>query len=119
MIKQVILNHFLPICIAITLVFGGLYFIPSIKHSESQIEETIIHGKQTKLKGRYGTILNHGEEGEWNFMASMANKSQLTIFGSSEFCTLNSIPYNFFPDSLGRQFLGIGHAHHQHLSIFI
>ncbi len=117
--KSFFLNHIIPIVLAISIVLIGLFFFDKLNSTKIQDTNIIIEGEQTKLKGRYGTILNHGDEGELNFMASMKNKSQLTIFGSSEFCDLNSIPYNFFPDSLGKQCLGIGHAYHQSLPILI
>lgn len=116
---KIFFNHIIPICLSIIIVFGGLIIINKVTENNNQIDDLIIEGKQNKQRGRYTNFTGEGNEDELDFMASMANTNQLTLFGSSEFCDLASVTYNFFPDSLNRPILGIGHAYHQQLSILI
>lgn len=61
--------------------------------------------------------LTQSDSAEVNFMSSIANENQVTIFGSSEFTSSPYCPYNFLPDTLGIPALGLGHAYHQSFSI--
>lgn len=106
----------IPIFIAFTIVF---LTYPLIKNyfNAKVITETV-HGNQTKLRGWYDN-LNGSTDAELQYIASIKNKNQLTLFGSSEFSDSSTVPFNFFPDSLGQQSIGLGHAYHQELSILI
>lgn len=83
-----------------------------------EVKTNIIHGQQNQIKSRYSNFTK-GKEAEVDYIASIKNKGQLTLFGSSEFSDSPFVPYNFFPDSTGRFVLGVGHAHHQHFSVLI
>ncbi|MEO9257566.1 MAG: D-alanyl-lipoteichoic acid biosynthesis protein DltD, partial [Crocinitomicaceae bacterium] len=116
MLKKIIFLHVIPIFIAFTIVF---LTYPLIKNyfNAKVITETV-HGNQTKLRGWYDN-LNGSTDAELQYIASIKNKNQLTLFGSSEFSDSSTVPFNFFPDSLGQQSIGLGHAYHQELSILI
>ena len=119
MLKKLLYFHLLPFAIA--CLIAGLFIFLLNKQQRGSItkeESSIIEGNQTALKGKFGNLLA-GDSAELNFIASLQNKNQFTIFGSSEFTDSPVCPYHFFPDSMGIQMLGIGHAYHQSLSILI
>lgn len=113
MLKKAVVFHVLPLAVAliIAIIFISL-------REDNRSKTVTIKGPQTAVRGKFGNLLA-GDTAELNYMASLQNKNQLTIFGSSEFTNSPFCPYNFFPDSLGAQMLGIGHAYHQSLSILI
>ncbi|MFK8046220.1 MAG: D-alanyl-lipoteichoic acid biosynthesis protein DltD [Crocinitomicaceae bacterium] len=113
MLKKLVYFHIIPFFIA---CFVAVVYIFLQENTAGR--NTIIVGKQTRLNGRFGNLLA-GDSAEINFIASIQNKSQFNIFGSSEFNELPVCPYNFFPDSLGIQMLGVGHAYHQSLGILV
>lgn len=97
------------LCTTLLLIFYS-------NRPEKKQPETIISGKQEVHRGVYDNLSRH-ENSEVEFMASLKNPDQLTIFGSSEFTSSNFCPYYFLPDSMGIPALGLGHAHHQSFSI--
>ena len=113
MAKKFIFFHVLP------FLFACLTVLASVLLIETPERETVtISGKQTVLRGKYGN-LTEGQSAEIEFIGSLQNKQQLTIFGSSEFTQSPICSYYFFPDSLGVQMLGMGHAFHQSLGMLI
>jgi len=116
MLKRIIFLHVIPIIIALTLV---LLIFPLVRnHFNPKNTTKIIKGKQTKISAVMSDLVNSPND-ELEYVASIKNKNQLTLFGSSEFTDSPIIPYHFFPDSLGIPTIGIGHAYHQELSILI
>jgi D-alanine transfer protein len=113
MLKRVFLHHFLPIVFSVLLVSIFIWATPFYFDSG---EAAVIKGKQLKTNSHYANLTS-GNQAEIDFISSIKNKKQLTIFGSSEFSDSPYCSYNFLPDSLGLQSLGLGHAYHQHLSI--
>lgn len=113
MLNKLVKYHIIPFVLALLICGISLYFL-----KDSANKKVIISGVQLKTSGKYSNLLS-GEQAEIDFLASIKNKNQLTLFGSSEFTGSAYCPYNFFPDSLGIQMLGIGHAYHQNLSILI
>jgi D-alanine transfer protein len=107
--------HFLSFLAALflcSLMLLSLY----LSRGTSSISAKIISGKQQTHRGVYYNLLG-SENDELEFMASLKNPNQLTIFGSSE---LSSSPYcshNFLPDSMGIPAVAFGHAFHQSFSI--
>jgi len=75
-----------------------------------------VKGTQKKHRGTYAN-LTKGDQAEIDYLASIKNHNQLTIFGSSEFSDSPFCPFHFLPDSVGFPTIGIGHAYHQHFSI--
>jgi len=114
MLKKLAYYHIIPFLIACFVAIVFIYF----QEKPTAAENIEIVGKQTRLNGRFGNLLA-GDSAELNFMASIQNKAQFNIFGSSEFNELPVCPYHFFPDSLGIQMLGLGHAYHQSLGILV
>ncbi len=112
-LKKLIYFHLIPLAIACLAI---ILFV-QLNKAPFNFTKTV-SGKQTKLRGSYSN-LQSGELAELNYVASIQNKKQLTIFGSSEFNNSPLCPYHFFPDSLGLQMIGIGHAFHQSLSMLI
>ena len=119
MLKSFLKFHIIPLIASVVLVFFALYLLNSYSSFKENVEEKVISGKQTKIDGRYGTLANQGEEGELNYFASIENKNQLTIFGSSELSESEYVPYNFLTAKKNVQILGLGHAYHQNLPILI
>ena len=115
MVKRAFMFHVLPIVFSLALIWGIVQIKPSINQITDYTKT--ITGVQSKLSGRYSNF-DSGDQAEIDLLASIKNKAQLTLFGSSEFSDSPICPYNFFPDSLGMPVLGFGHAYHQHLSIF-
>lgn len=116
--KQLFNYHITPLLLALaTPIF--IYQIFFKERANNRIEEIIeIKGTQEKISSRHANF-NEGDQSEIDLMASITQKGQLTLFGSSEFSDSPFVPYNFFPDSTGKPVIGIGHAYHQHLSILI
>ena len=98
------------------LVFLSYSLVKS--HFNAKVSTEIVQGKQIKFSGLYAN-LNDEPNAELQYIASIKNKNQLTLFGSSEFSDSAVVPYFFLPDSLGFQTIGIGHAYHQELSILL
>ncbi|MFK8037869.1 MAG: D-alanyl-lipoteichoic acid biosynthesis protein DltD [Crocinitomicaceae bacterium] len=115
MLKKIAVFHFLPIGIAL-LLFSSLILLTK-RENEDKVSNEIISGEQKNLSGKAGNL--NKRQDEIDFLASLKNPDQLTIFGSSEFSNSPNCPYYFFPDSLGIPMFGLGHAYHQHLSILI
>lgn len=115
MLEKVFKYHFVPILIACLAVFAVIYLTSPLRPFPD-IEVIKISGKQSKMSGYYSN-LREGDQAEIDFIGSIKNKNQLTIFGSSEFSNSPYTPFHFLPDSLGIQAMGIGHAYHQELSI--
>jgi len=115
MIKKLFLFHLVPFTLAGLLICGALIWISACTATYCG-STYIISGEQVRTKGVYDNLI-YGDQAELDFIASLKNKNQLTIFGSSEFTDAPLCSYNFLPDSLGIQSLGIGHAHHQCFSI--
>ncbi len=122
MLKKVGLFHILPFVLACFIFYVTyLLFISKLIDNNIQvikIEPKLIIGEQTKLSGRYGRLID-GDSLELNFVASIKNKKQLTLLGSSEFSEKPVVSYNYMPNEFGYQMMGLGHAHHQSLSILI
>jgi D-alanine transfer protein len=118
MLKKLIYLHFVPLSIAISLVYICLLFSQNIiSNIEGSQGKTItIEGKQDRVRSYYAN-LTKGDQPEIDFISSIKNKEQLTIFGSSEFSDSPYCSYNFLSDSLGVQSMGLGHAHHQNFSV--
>lgn len=116
MLKKVIFLHVVPIIIAFMLVFLSYTLVKS--HFNTKVSTEIVQGIQIKFSGLYPN-LNDEPNAELQYIASIKNKNQLTLFGSSEFSDSAVVPYFFLPDSLGFQTIGIGHAYHQELSILV
>ena len=115
MLKKLVLTHFLPFALACLFFWIWLVSL-NFFHTNKPSETILVEGKQLKISGYYAN-LGGGDQTELDFMASLMNKEQLTIFGSSEFTDSPYCSYNFLPDSLGLQTLGVGHAFHQSFSI--
>lgn len=114
MFKTIFLYHVIPLILSLC---GTVLFIFSYSSEEKlAIHQGTISGKQEKNRGFYANLLN-GDQAEIDFIASIKNRDQLTIFGSSEFTNMPYVSYNFLPDTLGKPALGLGHAYHQELSI--
>jgi len=123
MLKKIGLFHVLPFAIGIILfVITYQFFILNFidyyvaKNAPSKI---IIEGKQEKLSGRYGNLTDSLSVQELNFIASIKNKTQLTLLGSSEFSEPPYVTYNFLSSKKNYQMMGIGHAYHQSFSMLI
>lgn len=114
-LKKVLLFHGLPIAISIGLVALVVAFTSPIRKTADK-KKVIVQGASQKTRGFHANLLT-GYQAELNFIASIKNKDQLTIFGSSEFSESPIASYYFLPDSVGIKTLGIGHAFHQELSI--
>ena len=112
MLKKFLIYHLIPFSISLFLI---VIIVISISFSNSIEKHVVIEGQQIKTKGWYSRI--EGNEAELNYISSIKNKNQITVFGSSEFSDSPYCPYNFLPDSLGLQTMGVGHAFHQSLSI--
>ena len=112
MLKKVIYLHFVPIIAAVVLVYLCLFLF--INQNIKRV--SVIGGDQEKTRGFHANLIK-GDQSELDFISSIKNKKQLTIFGSSEFSTTAFCSFNFLPDSLGLQTMGIGHAYHQNFSI--
>lgn len=115
MLKKLVLIHLLPFGIACTLVWISLLSFNFLYINKSS-EIIFVEGEQEKTRGYYAN-LNGGDQVELDFVSSLMNKKQLTIFGSSEFTNSPFCSYHFLPDSLGLQTMGVGHAYHQSFSI--
>lgn len=115
MLKKLLYYHLLPLCIALVLVSITVYTVSQLS-VKGKAKTITISGKQEKIRGFYGNLLT-GDQAELDFIASIKNKDQLTIFGSSEFSDSPYASFNFLPDSLGIKAMGVGHAFHQEFSI--
>lgn len=115
MFKQLLQVHLLPLALAILMAWLSLTVL-KFSSSGFSTKPILIEGEQNQMRGYYGNLVS-GNQAELDFMASLKNKKQLTVFGSSEFNDSPYCSYNFLPDSLGLQTLGIGHAYHQNFSI--
>jgi poly-D-alanine transfer protein DltD len=111
-IRNVIYFHVIPFAVALLL---SIALIVSQLQTPTE-NKILIEGSQELSKGRIANLAG-GNQAEVNFMTSIANTDQLTIFGSSEFSSSPYCSYNFLPDSLGIPAMGIGHAYHQSFSI--
>ncbi len=122
MLNKIFAYHILPI-ISACLIFYVSYFVFISNLIDSNVNNAdtmsvVISGKQTKLSGRHGRLID-ADSLELDFIASIKNTQQLTLMGSSEFSEKPIVCYNFLPERLGYQMMGLGHAHHQSLSILI
>jgi len=121
MLKKIGVYHLLPFIIACLFFFISYQLIISDLIDNNvdvkPLETKIISGAQTQLKDRYARLDN--DNYELNYIASIKNKKQITLFGSSEFSESPYVTYNFLPSKKNAQILGVGHAHHQILSILI
>ncbi|MFD1551413.1 hypothetical protein DNU06_13575 [Putridiphycobacter roseus] len=115
MLKKFSFFHLLPFLLAMTIAGVFIYLKKPIQVAD---KENYIVGNQTKNSGRYSNLLT-GKDAEIDYFASLMNKNQFTLFGSSEFSESAYCSYNYFPDKLGLPMLGLGHAYHQNLSILI
>ncbi len=107
--------HFLSFLAALflcSLILLSLY----LSRGTSSISAKIISGKQQAHRGVYYNLLG-SENDELEFMASLKNPDQLTIFGSSELSDSPYCSHNFLPDSMGIPAVAFGHAFHQSFSI--
>lgn len=122
MLKKVGIFHIFPFLIACFAFYISYYFIFSKLIDEhvtiEKLNTKIITGKQVKFSGKYGN-LSETDQAEFEFIASIKNKNQLTLMGSSEFSYTPYATYNFLPITKKYQIIGLGHAHHQSLSMFI
>ena len=111
MLRKAVVYHLIPFLIAIC----GTHL--AVNHNfNDQIEKNIISGSQKLTRGKYSNLTG-AETSQLDYVASISNPNQVTIFGSSE---LTSEPFNspqFLPDSFGIPTLAIGHAYHQDLAI--
>lgn len=114
MLKKAILFHLIPILISILISITTTYSVVSLYSKKEK--HSSIKGTQQMIKGHYSN-LKKGRQAEIDFISSIKNDKQLTIFGSSEFSDSPFCPYNYLPDSLGIQSMGLGHEYHQNLSI--
>ena len=122
MLKKIGLFHIVPFLLA-SLIFVFLYhlFISDIIDNHVNIKPlktTEISGKQEVHAGKYGN-LSEVDHAELEFIASIKSKNQLTLMGSSEFTYSKFTTYKYLPAKKNYQVLGIGHAHHQSLSMLI
>ena len=117
MLKTVFKYHLIPILVA-ALFSVGIVNLTSPLRETVKLDPLVIKGKAEKNKGVYYN-LRDGNQAEVNYLGSIMDEEQITIFGSSEFGGSPIIPYNFLADSFGVKILGLGHAYHQHLSILI
>lgn len=116
MLSKVLKYHVVPLMIAVGLAFL-LISVLSNYRPKSENQKLTIEGSSTKIRGFHAN-LTHGEQSEINFLASISDPSQLTLFGSSEFSESPYASYYFLPDSVGMKAMGIGHAYHQNFSIY-
>lgn len=116
LLKKIALYHLAPLAVAIGLVALFIQITSPGADQAYTVKSKTISGEQMRQSG---ILMNYadGEQSEIDLIASLKNKNQLTLFGSSEFTNTPYGSYNFLPDSLGIQTLGVGHAHHQELSI--
>jgi len=121
-LKKISLFHIIPFllaCLTFYLVYFLIFSNLIDKHVNiEQLKTKVISGKQVKISGKYGN-LSETDQAELEFVASIKNKNQLTLMGSSEFSYTPYATYNFLPINKNYQIIGIGHAHHQNLSILI
>lgn len=114
--KRIAQYHLAPFIAAIGLVVLFIQITsPGAERAKITTNKTI-SGEQMRQRGVL-TNYAYGDQSEIDLIASLKNKDQLTLFGSSEFADTPYGSYNFLPDSLGIQTMGVGHAHHQELSI--
>lgn len=116
MLRKIVSYHVLPILTAICLSILVLFILSSTLSSSTSSTTVNIHGKQEKTRSFHPNLSN-GDQAEIDFIGSIKNPNQLTILGSSEFSDSPYASYNFLPDSLGIQAMGVGHAFHQELSM--
>ena len=116
MLKRITFYHLIPFTIACGLVVLIIQFSSPLRSDKKTGLTHKIIGEQAKFNGFHANLLA-GEQSEINFIGSIKNESQLTIFGSSEFSESPYAAYYYLPDSLGIPAMGIGHAYHQELSI--
>ncbi|MCT4582117.1 MAG: D-alanyl-lipoteichoic acid biosynthesis protein DltD [Flavobacteriales bacterium] len=109
--------HFLSLIISLGVLLVAYFLLPS-SAVKLVINEENKTAEQITVSGVFPN-LNGDEQNIIDYLASIQNTNQLTLFGSSEFNYTPYATYKFFPNKMGRQVLGIGHAHHQHLSILI
>lgn len=115
-LKKIALYHLTPFFLALGLVVLSIQLIAPNAKSGDQITYKFIRTNEVSQRGVLANYVD-GDQAETNLIASLKNKQQLTLFGSSEFAETLYGSYYFLPDSLGIPTLGIGHAHHQELSI--
>ncbi|MBL7897263.1 MAG: hypothetical protein JNJ99_01925 [Crocinitomicaceae bacterium] len=108
--------HLASLLSALFLVFFTILFI-SKGNNQVNDKPKVISGYQKKWRGYYPSLAE-GEQAEIDFVASIRNKNQITLFGSSEFNNSPYASYNFLPDSARMPLLGIGKGFHQCFSIF-
>lgn len=107
--------HFLSFLAALflcSLILLSIY----LSSGGNSIPAKIISGQQHTHRGVYDN-LSRSENDELEFMASLKNPNQLTIFGSSELSSSPFCAHNFLPDSMGISAVAFGHAYHQSFSI--
>ncbi|MFK7757066.1 MAG: D-alanyl-lipoteichoic acid biosynthesis protein DltD [Flavobacteriales bacterium] len=107
------LFHICSFLLAVVLVSLVFWVWPGTEPTPDIIA---ISGTQQKTDG-FLPNLSKGDQAEIEFISSIQSPEQLTIFGSSEFSSSEYCPFNFLPAKYGIPVLGIGHAHHQELSI--
>lgn len=116
MIKKIFTYHLLPFLVSITLVFGIYILVkPSLQFEKKAVT---VKTKYPKFKGRIATF-DTDSTAEAKLAFSLANKEQLTLFGSSEFSETPYVTFNYLADSLNIPVMGVGHAYHQSLSILV
>jgi len=115
MLRKFLILHVFPFLAASLLIYAFIFFY--FNSTKRQKEKVIISGSQLKTSGKYNNFTSDTDE--LDFTASILNKKQITLFGSSELSGNPLCPHNFLPDSLGLATLGVGHAYHQELSILL
>jgi len=105
--------HIAAISLAVITAFIIFLLLSNKTFKEKPIE---VNGLAVKTSG-FHPNLSKNQQAEIDYLGSILNPEQLTIFGSSEFSASPLCSFNFFPEKLGTPALGIGHAYHQHLSI--
>ena len=115
MLKKIGTYHLLPLLIALGITYTSIRLFNQY-YKENFPDKIVLSGKQLKTSGFYPNF-DEGLQAEIDFVASIKNKDQLTIFGSSEFTKSIDCSYFFLPDSVGIPTLGIGHENHQTLCI--
>ena len=77
-------NHLISFVCAIFLSAVALFVIALIPRPPKEIELVEVVGEQQKHSGKFSNFIK-SEQSEIDLVASVKNKKQLTLFGSSEF----------------------------------
>lgn len=110
-------QHSIALITSIVLLLFVLLLLPTkevpliVNEKNKLLDQTVTNGLFPNL--------NEKETDITNYLASIKNSNSLTLFGSSEFNYSTYASYKYFTNKNGFNVFGVGHAHHQLLSVLI